>query len=130
MGEDFLSPEDVDFRGSEDVYGLGDGRYVVRTEEDDRAWEEKRHQKITVAEPAPSSTTPPPVPFDFGGIWDPYAVQVALKTDTGVDEFITSSDDLQEVFVEMLRWYAARVEPALPPERVVEVLLKGTEFDR
>lgn len=139
MGQkEYLTADEVDFRTSLDVYGLGESRYVVRTEEDDGEWERKRGTKhatdaLTPAPTSTGSTAVNPAPTerrpDLAGISDPYAVDVDLKTDAGVAAFTTSDDDIQAVFVAMLRWYAGRVEPSLPPERVVEVLLQGTEFD-
>lgn len=58
-----------------------------------------------------------------------YAVDIAVKTDHGVAGNTFRSNDIRTVFEELLRWYAARVDPDVDPGVVLKVLLSDSDLD-
>jgi hypothetical protein len=52
-----------------------------------------------------------------------YAVDITVRTPHEVATFQTASNDVRDPFETMLRWYATRIDPDTPPERVLSVLL-------
>jgi hypothetical protein len=58
-----------------------------------------------------------------------YAVDVTVRTDHGLAAESFRSNDVRVAFEELLRWYAGRIDPATDPERVLEVLLAGSDLD-
>ena len=119
--KDYVTPDELDYRNSERVTMLDNGRFIVHTGDGEVPADLSFHP-----EPAPLPT----VVDELADSVAPYAIDVVAKTDYGVDRHRVTDADLQRVFVDMLRWYAARVEPTMPPADVVDVLLRGTEFER
>lgn len=119
--KDYVTPDELDYHNSERVTMLDNGRFIVHTGDG------------TVPEDLPTQPADTPLPTVVDQLADdvaPYAIDLTAKTDYGVDRHRVADTDLQRVFVDMLRWYATRVEPAMDPGEVVDVLLRGTEFER
>ena len=58
-----------------------------------------------------------------------YAAEVTVRTDQGLASESFGSNDLRVVFEAFLRWYAGRIDPDAPPERVLRVLLAASDLD-
>jgi hypothetical protein len=58
-----------------------------------------------------------------------YAVDIAVKTDHGMAANTFRSNDIRTVFEELLRWYAARIDPDVDPGVVLKVLLSASDLD-
>ncbi|SFL11124.1 hypothetical protein SAMN04487950_2518 [Halogranum rubrum] len=119
--KDYVTPDELDYRNSERVTLLDNGRFIVHTGDGEV--------------PADLSFNPEPTPVrtvidELADDVAPYAIDITAKTDYGVDRHRVADVDLQRVFVDMLRWYATRVEPTMDPAEVIDVLLRGTEFGR
>ena len=118
--EGVLTAEDLE-RVARQVRELDEDRVVVPTDGDD---------------PEPASGNPSPGSASAGrpdgaspGSGTAYAVDVTVRTDHGVAGESFGSNDLRVVFEEFLRWYAGRIDPDVPPERVLRVLLAASDLD-
>lgn len=58
-----------------------------------------------------------------------FAVSIAAETPNGRSETTIAHDDIRENFAELLRWYAAAVEPDRDPAAVLSVLLRQVDVE-
>lgn len=118
--EGVLSPDDLEL--TEDVAELDDGRYVVPTDEDGQ-----RATTSTGNAPSPSGTTSDratagnQAPTE--GLSGAYAAAVTMRTPTGTDATQVETNDVRELFEELLVWYAEQMAPGDDPEDALSVLL-------
>lgn len=121
--KDYVTPDELDYRDDERVTLLDNGRFIVHTGDG-------TVPPGVAVEPPHHDVPADPVVDDLADDLAPYAIDLTVKTDYGVDRHRAVGLDLQHVFVDALRWYAATVEPSMSPADVVDVLLRGTEFER
>jgi hypothetical protein len=118
--EGVLTPADLE-RVARQVRELDEDRVVVPTDGDDPGPESGAPSPDSASAERPDGASP-----ESGAA---YAVDVTVRTDRGVASESFGSNDLRVVFEAFLRWYAGRIDPDAPPERVVRVLLAASELD-
>jgi hypothetical protein len=128
----YLTPDELSFAGDDRVRTLGDDRYVVAATGSGDGRGERTAQSGDPSGPREETAGATPEADDSAGApsRDRYFIDVRVRTDEGTDAVCVDGDDLRDVFVRTLRWYARRVSPEDDPATVVDVLLSGTEFDR
>lgn len=111
-----LAPDELDLP-PDAVRALGANRYVVDADADGDA---------PTRETARPRGGPGPPPL--GALPERYAFDLAAKEGDGVERTRIASDDVRAAFDGLLRWYAARVAPDRPPERVLSVLARESAY--
>lgn len=116
-----LSPDELEL--PDDVAELDEGRYVVPTEEGDRP-------SVGEADaPAPTPTDGPDAESSAAegrptaALSGAYAAAVTMRTPEGTDATQVETDDVRELFEELLVWYAEQMAPGNDPEEALSVLL-------
>jgi hypothetical protein len=124
-----LSPDDLDIEGDEHVRSMGDDRFLVAT----GGGESPRPQR---GRPAPRSdggqvvTDQAPLPTDALAADDAgFGVDMAVKTDDGVSRRRVTSNDIREVFTEMLQWYALQLDAETDPAETLSLLRASSDLD-
>ncbi|MFP8889791.1 hypothetical protein ACLI4U_08460 [Natrialbaceae archaeon A-CW2] len=59
-----------------------------------------------------------------------HGVDITLKTDGELAHFRTDSNDVREVFAEMLTWYAGQFDDDMSPTDALQVLLATTDLEQ
>ncbi|WP_254861901.1 DUF7500 family protein [Halovivax gelatinilyticus] len=59
----------------------------------------------------------------------PHGVDITLKTDGEVARHRTTSNDIREVFADMMAWYANQLDEDLTPMEALEVLVAATDLE-
>ncbi|WP_254808138.1 DUF7500 family protein [Natronosalvus amylolyticus] len=59
-----------------------------------------------------------------------HGVDITLKTDGELAHFRTDSNDVREVFAEMLTWYASQLDDDMSPTDALQVLLATTDLEQ
>ncbi|AGB38114.1 DUF7500 family protein [Natronococcus occultus] len=117
--EGVLTPEELALE-HDSVAELGENRFLVRSEGDaspERALPDGRggHDHATPR---------------VGDTPEPHAVDIALKVDGEVARYRTSSNDVREVFAELLTWYATQLDADLSPEETLRLMLEHADLER
>ena len=60
---------------------------------------------------------------------EPHGIDVTLKTDGELAHLQTTSNDVREVFSEMLTWYADQLDDDCTPAEALQVLLATTNLE-
>ncbi|NHN41645.1 hypothetical protein G9C85_08370 [Halorubellus sp. JP-L1] len=125
-----LSADELALDDDENVRQLGDDRFLVTTD--------------GTASPPSSGGRPRPTRSDGGrvvtdGSPSPtdalaqssagFGVDLAVKTEDGVSRRRVTSNDIREVFTEMLRWYALELDSESEPAETLAVLRAASELD-
>lgn len=110
--EGVLSPSDLDIADDDRVAEIEDGRYVVATGD--------------VSPDLSAGREPEPVPA--GGGDTRYGVDIEVSVDGEAARYHTGSDDVVDVFSDLLRWYATRIDDELDSERVLGILVAESEL--
>ncbi|GGM70426.1 hypothetical protein J2752_001822 [Halarchaeum rubridurum] len=124
-----LEPTDLDIAHREGVRERGDGRYVVSTNGEASGTPPATDLPDGVARDAESGDDE----RDHAGALersdDAYGIVLSAKTDAGVGTTVVTSNNIVETVEEALRWYAGQVDDSLPPEDVLELLLRQSDLD-
>ena len=126
-----LSADELTLDDDEHVRSLGDGRYLVSTDEvgpsstptggRPRPTRSDGGRPVTDGSPAPTEA----LAQSSAG----FGVDVAVKTESGVSRRRVTSNDIREVFTEMLRWYALQLDEETDPAETLAVLRAASELD-
>jgi hypothetical protein len=124
-----LSPDELTLDDDEHVRQLDDDRYLVSTggtassASGGRARPTRSDggQVVTDGSPSPTEALAKS-PAGFG-------VDLAVKTEAGVSRRRVTSNDIREVFTEMLRWYALQLDSDADPAETLAVLRAASELD-
>lgn len=124
--EGVLTPEELALE-HDSVAELGENRFLVRSEGDG-------------ADASPGRALPdgrggtdranPRVGDALADTPHPHAVDVALKVDGEVARHRASSNDVREVFAELLTWYATQLDEDLSPEETLRLMLEHADLER
>lgn len=110
--EGVLSPSDLDIADDDRVAEIEDGRYVVATGD---------------GPPDPSGRDErDPLPTETGNAR--YGIDVEASVDGTVSRHRVRSDDIVDLFSDLVRWYATQVDDELDPERVLGILVAESEL--
>lgn len=115
--EGVLSPSDLDFDG--EVTPLEENRFVVAPDGDIDPSEassspSERRQGDTESVPLPSGA---------------YAAAVTMRTPEGTRTTQVSTNDVRELFDELLLWYVEGMAPEADPEEALSVLLSESSLN-
>jgi hypothetical protein len=112
------------------VRSIGDDRFLVATGGGDstdalrgRLDEPRSDGGELVAEGSPSPAE------TLAESEDGFGVDMAVKIDGGVSRHRVTSNDIREVFTEMLRWYAAELDDSTDPAETLRLLRSASELD-
>jgi hypothetical protein len=120
--EGVLSPEELGVESSEHVDTLDENRYVVTGDSEPVELSDEFREKEQADEYNDDVSF-----VEQAGT--PFAVEMAVKTTNGVDEIRLKGKDITGVFEAVSRWYADQLEPDLPPETVLELVLNESEMN-
>jgi hypothetical protein len=133
--DDALDPDELD-PDEEHVRPLGDGRLLVSTDPDVAPDERDadagagttgtRSTDASRAGPGGTTTGARATPDGLDGA---YALVARARTGGETGALRVASDDVTEPFEALVRWYAGRVAPDVPPEEAVAVLLANSGLD-
>jgi hypothetical protein len=132
LDPDELGPDD------EHVHPLGDGRFLVSTDPPpesspdpdgasagaDASPEGARGADAARATPDETSTR-----TELSDLPGAYALAIRARTEGTEESLRVASDDVSESFEALVRWYAGRVAPDVPPEEALAVLLADADLD-
>jgi hypothetical protein len=125
-----LSPEDLAIEADEHVRSIGDDRFLVST----GGGSSSRPPRGRPAEPRSDGgqvvTDRSPSPTEALAESDAgFGVDMAVKTGDGVSRRRVTSNDIREVFTEMLRWYAVCLDESADPAETLSYLRVASELD-
>ncbi|MFC6904531.1 DUF7500 family protein [Halalkalicoccus tibetensis] len=110
--EGVLSPSDLDIADDDRIAEIEDGRYVVATGD---------------GPPDPSGRREPePAPTESGDAR--YGIDLEVSVDGDDSRYRTRSNDIVDLFSELVRWYATQIDDDLDPERVLGILVAESEL--
>jgi hypothetical protein len=124
-----LSPDELAL-DDEHVRSLGDERYLVTTDgtaspvNDGGQVRPTRSDGGRVVTDGSSSPTEALAESSAG-----FGVDLAVKTEAGVSRRRVTSNDIREVFTEMLRWYALELDSESDPAETLALLRAASELD-
>lgn len=131
-----LSPNELDIAESDHVVELGESRYVVSASDDgpteQRLADDERRRLLREAreQSSPQSTESASATEvlrrDLAEAETKYGFHVTAKFDRGVEQSKLLSNDVSMVFENLLTWYARQVDPGIPVEDVLGILLLET----
>lgn len=118
-----VRPEELDFTKQEDIVDLGDGRYIVSTGgslPDDV-------EELEQSEPASADLSTAELRAELasrvGRVDSTYGFSVTAAFDGRVEQHDAFSDDLGNVFDDLVTWYASEVAKGTDPAEVIGILL-------
>jgi len=129
--EDVLSPNELALEDDEHVRPIGDDRFIVSTGEPEAAASPRGGQsRPTRSDGGQAVTGESPSPTDaLAQSAAEFGVDLAVKTEVGVSRRRVTSNDIREVFTEMLRWYALQLDEETDPAETLAVLRAASELD-
>lgn len=114
--EGVLSPSDLDIDDS--LEELEPGRYVVSTDADGSA---SRHRLGDDGRTSPEGADDVSAPAA-------YVATVAIRTPDGTDTTQITTNDVSELFDELLVWQVKQLAPGVDPEKALSVLLRSSSL--
>ncbi|ELY53218.1 DUF7500 family protein [Natronolimnohabitans innermongolicus] len=60
---------------------------------------------------------------------EPHGVDITLKTDGEIAHHYATSNDVREVFVDLLTWYADQLDDDVSPEEALQVMLAASDLE-
>lgn len=124
-----LSPDELALDDDEHVRQLDDDRYLVSTggpassASGGRARPTRSDGGRVAIDGSPSPTEA--LAKSSAG----FGVDLAVKTEAGVSRRRVTSNDVREVFTEMLRWYALQLDSEGDPAETLTLLRAASELD-
>lgn len=148
--EGVLRPEDLSVDAEDAVTEIGENRYLVSTDEGpssgggapdassdhgvggagsgaDTGGAAGADHSDDFEPPAPSSE--PRREDPLASTRHQYGIAISAKTERGVSHATTASNNIVEVFEDVLVWYARQVDENTPPEEVLAILLDESDLD-
>jgi hypothetical protein len=122
--EGVLSPEDLEL--PDDVAELEEGRYVVPTDENEGSAPSPTASRADADADANADDQTEREPVE--ALSGAYAVAVTMRTPEGTDAIQLATDDVRDLFDELLVWYAERLAPGTDPEEALSVLLSESSL--
>jgi hypothetical protein len=124
-----LSPDELAL-DDENVRSLGDDRFLVTTDGTASTPTDGGRARRTRSDGGQVVTDGSPSPTDaLAQSSAGFGVDLAVKTEAGVSRRRVTSNDIREVFTEMLRWYALQLDSESEPAETLAVLRAASELD-
>ena len=136
--EGILTPEDIRVEDRDEVKPLGENRFVVSAGDGDA--EAAEHPEDEGGErtrdgKSPDASSPADVPGEpaertpLGAVAEQYGIDVRIKVDDDVRTDRITSDNIVEVFEELLLAYANSVDESTSADEVLRILLAESDLD-
>lgn len=128
---DVLSPDELALEDDEHVRPIGDDRFIVSTGEPEAAASPhggRPHRPRSDGGQVMTDESPSPTDA-LAQSTAGFGVDLAVKTEAGVSRRRVTSNDIREVFTEMLRWYALQLDSESDPAETLAVLRAASELD-
>jgi hypothetical protein len=127
---DVLSPDELALEDDEHVRPIGDDRFLVTTDGTASAPTDGGRVRPTRSDGGQVVTDGSPSPTEaLAQSSAGFGVDLAVKTEAGVSRRRVTSNDIREVFTEMLRWYALELDSESDPAETLAVLRAASELD-
>ncbi|MDG5758805.1 hypothetical protein QA600_05565 [Natronococcus sp. A-GB1] len=121
--EGVLTPEELSLE-TDAVDDLGENRFLVRSEGDDPS------SAVLTDGRGGVERSSAEIGSGLADTPQPHAVDIALKVDGEVARHRASSNDVREVFAELLTWYATQLDDELSPEATLRLMLEHADLER
>lgn len=127
--EGILSADDLALEDDEHVRSIGDDRFLVATGGGGSSRRDSGRQptrsdggrQVTDGSPSPTEA----LAASSAG----FGVDVTVKTEGGVSRRRVTSNDVREVFTEMLKWYALQLDSDSDPAETLSVLRAASALE-
>ena len=120
---DVLSPDELALDDDEHVRPLGDDRFLVSTGGGAPSSSRGGRTRPTRSDGGQVVTDGSPSPTEaLAKSSAGFGVDLTVKTEAGVSRRRVTSNDIREVFTEMLRWYALQLDSNADPAETLAVL--------
>lgn len=125
-----LSADELALDDDENVRSLGDDRFLVTTDGTASAPTDGGRARPTRSDGGQVVTDGSPSPAKaLAQSTAGFGVDLAVKTEAGVSRRRVTSNDIREVFTEMLRWYALQLDSEDDPAETLAVLRAASELE-
>lgn len=134
-----LSPDELQLDDT-NVAELGENRFLVRSDESDSAADPRTEgvtppagpdtpDPLTELEREPADSDAVPASQRLAGAPESHGVDITLKTDGEIAHHRATSNDVREVFVDLLTWYAGQLDEDMSPSEALQVMLAASDLE-
>lgn len=132
-----LAPDELQLE-DDHVDALGENRYLVRSGSDSTRAEMSGALEAADVPPADDASAEGAdgetddharTHHALADAPEPHGVDITLKTDGEIAHHRATSNDVREVFVDLLTWYASQLDDDMSPSEALQVMLAASDLE-